>query len=62
MEKRLAEYLSVALIEDVLLKRYYQRGSFMLSEEAHILANVLSALNSVDFRLGIRFWLFAAFP
>ena len=50
MEKRLSEYLSVALMEESLLKKFYLRGSFMLNEEAHILANVLTALNSVDFR------------
>ena len=50
MEKRLSEYFSVALMEDTLLKRFYEHGSFMLNEEAHILANVLTAINSVDFR------------
>jgi len=50
MEKRLSEYLSVALMEDTVIKRFYERGSFMMNEEAHILANVLAALNSVDFR------------
>lgn len=50
MEKRLSEYFSVALMEDTVLKRFYDHGSFMLNEEAHILANVLTALNSVDFR------------
>jgi hypothetical protein len=50
MEKRLSEYFSVALMEDAVLKRFYEHGSFMLNEEAHILANVLTAINSVDFR------------
>lgn len=50
MEKRLSEYLSVSLIEDSLVKKFYDSGSFMLNEEAHILANVLTALNAVDFR------------
>lgn len=54
MEKRLSEYFSVALMEDALLKRFYEHGSFMLNEEAHILANVLTAINSVDFSLCLR--------
>jgi len=54
MEKRLSEYFSVALMEDTVLKRFYEHGSFMLNEEAHILANVLTAINSVDFSLCLR--------
>ena len=54
MEKRLSEYLSVALMEDTVLKRFYERGSFMLGEEAHMLTNVLTALNCVDFSLCLR--------
>ena len=50
MEKRLSEYFSVALMEDVVIKRFYEHGSFIQNEEAHIMANVLTALNSVDFR------------
>ena len=50
MEKRLSEYFSVALMEDTVLKRFYEHGSFMMNEEAHIVANVMTALNSVDFR------------
>ncbi|XP_063687813.1 RUN domain-containing protein 3A-like [Bolinopsis microptera] len=54
MEKRLSEYFSVALMEDTVLKRFYDHGSFMLNEEAHIVANVMTALNSVDFSLCLR--------
>jgi len=54
MEKRLSEYFSVALMEDTVLKRFYEHGSFMLNEEAHIVANVMTALNSVDFSLCLR--------
>ena len=50
MEKRLSEYFSVALMEDTVIKRFYEHGSFIQNEEAHIMANVLTALNSVDFR------------
>ncbi|KAL5250734.1 hypothetical protein ACHWQZ_G016461 [Mnemiopsis leidyi] len=54
MEKRLSEYFSVALMEDVVIKRFYEHGSFIQNEEAHIMANVLTALNSVDFSLCLR--------
>lgn len=54
MEKRLSEYFSVALMEDTIIKRFYERGSFMANEEAHIFTNVANALNTVDFSLCLR--------
>jgi len=54
MEKRLSEYINVALMEEPIIKRFYEPCAFLGNEEASILSNVLTALNSVDFSLCLR--------
>lgn len=54
MEKRLSEYINVALMEETIIKRFYEPCAFLGNEEASILSNVLTALNSVDFSLCLR--------
>lgn len=54
MEKRLSEYINVALMEETIIKRFYESYAFLGNEEASILSNVLTALNSVDFSLCLR--------
>ncbi|XP_023931021.1 RUN domain-containing protein 3B-like isoform X2 [Lingula anatina] len=54
MEKRLSEYLSVALKQVKVTKTYYQEGAVMLSEEISILLGVLLGLNAIDFSFCLK--------
>ncbi|KAK7092821.1 RUN domain-containing protein 3B-like [Littorina saxatilis] len=49
MEKRLSEYLSEALKQTNITRRFYQPGAIMLGDEATELCGVLLGLNSIDF-------------
>ncbi|XP_025082398.1 RUN domain-containing protein 3B-like isoform X1 [Pomacea canaliculata] len=49
MEKRLADYLSQALKQTTITRRFYQEGAIMLGDEGMELCGVLLGLNAIDF-------------
>ncbi|KAM6967685.1 RUN domain-containing protein 3B [Aplochiton taeniatus] len=54
MEKRLSEYISSALREIKMARRFYEDGAIMLGEEAGLLADTLIGLNTIDFSFCLK--------
>ncbi|VDI70429.1 Hypothetical predicted protein [Mytilus galloprovincialis] len=54
MEKRLSEYLSNAIQQTKIVRRFYQDGSVILSEDINVLCGVLLGLNSIDFSFCLK--------
>ncbi|XP_055084037.1 RUN domain-containing protein 3B isoform X2 [Periophthalmus magnuspinnatus] len=54
MEKRLAEYISSALRDLRITRRFYEDGAIMLGEEAALLADTLIGLNTIDFSFCLK--------
>ncbi|ESO94308.1 hypothetical protein LOTGIDRAFT_118736 [Lottia gigantea] len=54
MEKRLSEYISTAVKQTKLTKKYYLDGAILLSEEATMICGVLLGLNSIDFSFCLK--------
>ncbi|KAG9342823.1 hypothetical protein JZ751_015695 [Albula glossodonta] len=54
MEKRLSEYISVALRDFRTTRRCYEDGAIMLGEEAGLLADMLIGLNAIDFSFCLK--------
>ncbi|XP_057689934.1 RUN domain-containing protein 3B [Corythoichthys intestinalis] len=54
MEKRLSEYISTALRDLKITRRYYEDGAIMLGEEAALLADTLIGLNTIDFSFCLK--------
>ncbi|XP_050406142.1 RUN domain-containing protein 3B isoform X1 [Patella vulgata] len=54
MEKRLSEYLSTAVKQTKLTKKFYMDGAIMLSEEATMICGVLLGLNAIDFSFCLK--------
>ncbi|XP_052092537.1 RUN domain-containing protein 3B-like [Mytilus californianus] len=54
MEKRLSEYLSNAILQTKIVRRFYQDGSVILSEDINVLCGVLLGLNSIDFSFCLK--------
>ncbi|XP_056300557.1 RUN domain-containing protein 3B [Pseudoliparis swirei] len=54
MEKRLSEYISSALKDFKITRRFYEDGAIMLGEEAGLLADTLIGLNTIDFSFCLK--------
>ncbi|XP_033726634.1 RUN domain-containing protein 3B-like [Pecten maximus] len=54
MEKRLSEYLNVALQQTNITKKFYQDGAVMLTDDANMLNGVLLGLNAIDFSFCLK--------
>ncbi|MBN3280329.1 RUN3B protein, partial [Polyodon spathula] len=54
MEKRLSEYISAALRDFKITRRFYEDGAVMLGEEANLLADMLIGLNAIDFSFCLK--------
>ena len=54
MEKRMSEYLSHAVQQTKIVRRFYQEGSVILSEDFSLLCGVLLGLNSIDFSFCLK--------
>uniref|UniRef100_A0A8C2Z6Z1 RUN domain-containing protein 3B n=1 Tax=Cyclopterus lumpus TaxID=8103 RepID=A0A8C2Z6Z1_CYCLU len=54
MEKRLSEYISSALKDLKITRRFYEDGAIMLGEEAGLLADTLIGLNTIDFSFCLK--------
>ncbi|XP_032816666.1 RUN domain-containing protein 3B isoform X4 [Petromyzon marinus] len=54
MEKRLSEYVSAALREVHMTRKFYREGAFLLGEEGVVLAGMLLGLNSIDFSFCLK--------
>ncbi|KAM8735057.1 RUN domain-containing protein 3B isoform 4-T4 [Acanthopagrus schlegelii] len=54
MEKRLSEYISSALRDFKMTRRFYEDGAIMLGEEAGLLADTLIGLNTIDFSFCLK--------
>ncbi|XP_061411362.1 RUN domain-containing protein 3B-like isoform X4 [Lethenteron reissneri] len=54
MEKRLSEYVSAALREVHITRKFYREGAFLLGEEGVVLAGMLLGLNSIDFSFCLK--------
>ncbi|XP_077454042.1 RUN domain-containing protein 3B [Stigmatopora argus] len=54
MEKRLSEYISSALRDLKITRRFYEDGAIMLGEEAALLADTLIGLNTIDFSFCLK--------
>ncbi|TRY55872.1 hypothetical protein DNTS_029123, partial [Danionella cerebrum] len=54
MEKRLSEYICVALREFKTLRRFYEEGAVVLGEEAGLLSDTLIGLNAIDFSFCLK--------
>ncbi|KAL3835912.1 hypothetical protein ACJMK2_021373 [Sinanodonta woodiana] len=54
MEKRLSEYLTTAVHNTWLTRKYYFDGAIMLSEDVHVLFAELLGLNAIDFSFCLK--------
>ncbi|XP_034046462.1 RUN domain-containing protein 3A-like isoform X2 [Thalassophryne amazonica] len=54
MEKRLSEYLSTALRDTRITRRFYDDGAIMLREEAMVLTGMLIGLSAIDFSFCLK--------
>uniref|UniRef100_A0A8C6USP9 RUN domain containing 3b n=1 Tax=Neogobius melanostomus TaxID=47308 RepID=A0A8C6USP9_9GOBI len=54
MEKRLAEYISSALRDIRITRRFYEDGAIMQGEEGVLLADTLIGLNTIDFSFCLK--------
>uniref|UniRef100_A0A1A8M934 RUN domain-containing protein 3B n=1 Tax=Nothobranchius pienaari TaxID=704102 RepID=A0A1A8M934_9TELE len=54
MEKRLSEYISLALKDFKTTRRFYEEGAVILGEEAGMLADTLIGLNTIDFSFCLK--------
>ncbi|OWF35338.1 RUN domain-containing protein 3B-like [Mizuhopecten yessoensis] len=54
MEKRLSEYLNVALQQTNITKKFYREGAVVLTEDANMLNGVLLGLNAIDFSFCLK--------
>ncbi|CAH1775521.1 unnamed protein product [Owenia fusiformis] len=55
MEKRLAEYIAAAILNNKVTKMFYSEGAVMLSEDAgSLVTGVLVGLNAIDFSFDVK--------
>ncbi|XP_028933082.1 RUN domain-containing protein 3B isoform X2 [Ornithorhynchus anatinus] len=54
MEKHLSEYISTALRDFKITRRFYDEGAIVLGEEANMLAGMLLGLNAIDFSFCLK--------
>ncbi|XP_041371842.1 RUN domain-containing protein 3B-like [Gigantopelta aegis] len=54
MEKRLSEYISAALKQPKLTRKFYKDGAIMLSDDANVLCGILLGLNAIDFSFCLK--------
>uniref|UniRef100_H3AVD2 RUN domain containing 3B n=1 Tax=Latimeria chalumnae TaxID=7897 RepID=H3AVD2_LATCH len=54
MEKRLSEYISTALRENKITRRFYEDGAILMGEAANMVAGMLLGLNAIDFSFCLK--------